>query len=246
MFRCDCQRGDQDARKVLVLFICCVLQFGCQGAYNRSMDPMLTSYSNHQFTAAAAHAAERVQTAAERDALLVRLEHGAVLRAAGDWAGSNKVFMEADRLWEEHQAAAEVDLTDESFATVTKLSMLPYHGRAYDGIMMNLYMAFNSMALGDLDEARIQIDRTYFRQKDAVARNAERIEKAQEAAQSAATDEKQHYDSGAAENDDRFRQQKEEAYRDLEEDARSHSAYANYVNPYAQLVRGIFLMSCGH
>jgi len=236
-------------RRLFILIAASVLAMaglGCQGAYNRAMSPAMEAYTNHDFETAAAHAGERVEKASSRNALLARLEYASALRAAGRWQASNEVLQEADNLWEQRQAEADVDISDESFATVSKLSMLPYRGRAYDGIMMNLYMALNYMAMGELDNARVQIDRAYHRQQDAVARNAARIEKAQEAARDAAADEEEGYDAQQAQQDERFQQQKQDAYAELEQDVQKYAAYSNYVNPYAQFVRGLFLMSCGY
>jgi hypothetical protein len=232
----------------VALFTCvwAVFGVGCQGAYNRAMSPTIEAYVNHDFAVAAQCAAEQVTDLSDRNALLSRLEYASTLRAANAWEASNTALQEADDLWEEGQAQADLDISDESFATITKLSMLPYRGRAYDGIMMNLYMALNYLALGELDSARVQIDRAYFRQQDAVARNAKHIEKAQEAAQQAAADEEAGYDVQRAQEDERFNAQRAEAYADLEQDVQQYAAYANYVNPYAQFLRGLFLMSCGY
>lgn len=61
-------------------------------------------------------------------------------------------------------------------ASFTNLANLPYRGRAYDKIMLNTYKALNHMQLGDLEAARVELNRSLQRQRDAVDENAKRIE----------------------------------------------------------------------
>ena len=72
----------------------------------------------------------------------------------------------------------KVSVSREALATVTNLKNLPYEGFAYDKIMMNTYKALNYLELGDFERARVELNRAYERQKDAIHINSKRIEKA--------------------------------------------------------------------
>ena len=86
--------------------------------------------------------------------------------------------------WEEQ---AKVKVGAELGAAMTNQANLPYRGRAYDKVMMNTYKAVGYLALGDKDKARVELNRSLQRQRDAVAANEKRIASAQEEAELART-----------------------------------------------------------
>ncbi|MBP7483385.1 MAG: hypothetical protein KA788_12680, partial [Lacunisphaera sp.] len=67
--------------------------------------------------------------------------------------------------WEEE---AKVKLGSEFGAAMTNQANLPYRGRAYDKVMMNTYKAVGYLALGEKDKARVELNRSLQRQRDAV------------------------------------------------------------------------------
>jgi hypothetical protein len=119
------------------------------------------------------------QNAKNKDAIIWRLEQGAVLRANGQYNDSNKAFDQAQEKIDQYAQEAKVKLGHEAGALLSNQANLPYEGRAYDGIMLNTYKALNFLALGEIDKARPELIRAYQRQQDAVEDNKKRIEAAQ-------------------------------------------------------------------
>ena len=119
------------------------------------------------------------QNAKNKDAIIWRLEQGAVLRANGQYEDSNKAFDQAQEKIDQYAQEAKVKLGHEAGALLSNQANLPYEGRAYDGIMLNTYKALNFLALGEIDKARPELIRAYQRQQDAVEDNKKRIEAAQ-------------------------------------------------------------------
>ena len=108
------------------------------------------------------------QNAKNKDAIIWRLEQGAVLRGNGQYQDSNKAFDLAQEKIDQYAKEAKVKLGHEAGALLSNQANLDYEGRAYDGIMLNTYKALNFIALGESDKARPELIRAYQRQQDAV------------------------------------------------------------------------------
>jgi hypothetical protein len=148
--------------------------------------------------------------------------------------------------WEEQ---AKVKVGAEIGALVTNQASLPYRGRAYDKVMMNTYKALNYLALGDKDKARVELNRSLQRQRDAVEANEKRIASAQEEAELARRgelkDEKGKsaaYDSNKAMDDSRTGPALQAA---LNESIAPMKPYGDYVNPFAVFLDGLFFTVLG-
>ena len=178
-----------------------------------------------------------------RNAVLWHLELGAALRTAGEYEESNRAFDEADRRISEYEEKARVRVGVAAAAAMTNLNALPYEGYAYDKIMLHTYKALNYLALGDLENARVELNRSFQRQSDAVQENARRIEQAREEAREEASGEEASgngLDVDRSMADERFRSQLDDTYAHL----RALHAYADYVNPFAVYLEALYFM--GH
>jgi len=175
------------------------------------------------------------QNAKNKDAIIWRLEQGAVLRANGQYDASNKAFDQAQEKMDDYAQKAKVRLGQETGALLSNQANLDYEGRAYDGIMLNTYEALNYLALGEPDKARVELIRAYQRQQDAVQDNQKRIEKVQaEAAK--------NKDSAAiqkAQNDPKLQAQIQDTATNLND----LKPYAAYVNPFTVYLDGLFFMT---
>ena len=100
------------------------------------------------------------------DQLLWTLEQGSLLRAAGQYQASDEVFDFADAVIETYDRLPEVSITAEGAATLTNLAALPYRGTGYDRIMVSTYRALNAMKLGDMENARVELNRAQVRQQE--------------------------------------------------------------------------------
>jgi len=177
--------------------------------------------------------------------VIAHLELGNILRGCQDYAASNEAYLVADQAVEEFDGQPEFQISKEGLAALSNLNALPYRGFNYDRIMLSTYRALNYLQLGDLAAARVELRRAYERQRDAVARNAKRIEKMQAAVQEveASPDAAQQtvYDTGKAQQDEKFKASIESQYGDLD----GFAAYADYVNPFGELVQGLYFAAAG-
>ena len=143
--------------------------------------------------------------------------------------------------WEEQ---AKIKVGSEGFAIVTNLANLPYRGRAYDKVMLDTYNALTYLQLGQIDPARVSLNRALQRQRDAVELNQKRIAAAQEEAAQAregkVKDEKGKsaaYDTDKAQSDPKTGPALSAA---LAQSAAPIKAYGDYVNPFAVFLDGLF------
>jgi uncharacterized protein len=175
------------------------------------------------------------KNAGNKDAIIWRLEQGAALRANGQYEDSNKAFDAAQQKMDDYAQKAKVRLGQETGALLSNQAELDYEGRAYDGIMLNTYMALNYLALGESDKARPELIRAYQRQQDAVADNQKRIQKVQDEAA-------KNKDSAAirrAQDDPKLQAQIQNSSTNLN----NLKPYAAYVNPFTVYLDGLFFMT---
>jgi uncharacterized protein len=175
------------------------------------------------------------KNAGNKDAVIWHLEQGAVLRANGQYEDSNKAFDAAQVKIDQYAQEAKVKIGNETGALLSNQAELPYEGRAYDGIMMNTYMALNYLALGEPDKARPELIRAYQRQQDAVQDNQKRIQKVQDQAasnQNSAAIQRAQHNPG-------LQSQIQGASTNLN----NLKPYAAYVNPFTVYLDGLFFMT---
>jgi hypothetical protein len=175
------------------------------------------------------------KNANNKDAIIWRLEQGAVLRANGQYEDSNKAFNAAQDKMDQYAQEAKVKISNETGALLSNQAELPYEGRGYDGIMLNTYEALNYLALGEPDKARPELIHAYQRQQDAVQDNQKRIEKVQDQAA-------KNKDSAAirkAQNNPGLQSQIQNSSTNLNR----LKPYAAYVNPFTVYLDGLFFMT---
>jgi hypothetical protein len=175
------------------------------------------------------------KNAKNKDAIIWRLEQGAVLRGAGKYQDSNVAFDKAQGQIDQYAQKAKVRVGQEAGALMSNQANLDYEGRSYDGIMLNTYKALNYLQLGEPDKARVELIRAYQRQQDAVEENKKRIEKVQ--AEAAKSKDKKTMDK--AEKDPKFKAKMQGAYATLD----TLKAYADYVNPFTVYLDGLYFMA---
>jgi uncharacterized protein len=220
------------------VFITCVAGWfsaGCASYTTQTKNIRRNWYSGNFQTAAKKISAEAEKRRNAKDAVVWRLEQGAVLRAAGQLEESNHVFDMAEEMINAFEQKARIKISGETLASVSNLAALPYEGFAYDKIMMNTYKALNYLKMGNYDTARVELNRAYERQKDAVYINAARIERAQEEGKK----QNLSVDLNRVNNNARFKNQFENTYADLKQ----FKAYADYVNPLTVYLDALFFMT---
>jgi hypothetical protein len=224
-----------------------LLLTGCQ-TYNDQNADVTAAWKGGDYQAAAEKVRSKASGAPERDKLLWLMEEGAILQMAGDPDASIAAFDSAEAIINSYEEQAKVKLGSEAAALLSNQATLPYRGYAYDKIMVNTLKSMNFAQNGDFAAARVEINRAYQRQQDAVAENQREIEKAQAAAQAAKRGEvgdgkrKESYDVDRAKGDPNVRGATDGILSEI--DKRS-LPYANYVNPFAVFWEGIFFSYAG-
>ena len=220
---------------------------GC-ATYLDETHQMRAAWENGAYESAAKEAADiSVQRQGSADELVWKLESGAASRGAGKFKDSEKTLDEAYVMTQKFDAEPEVSVADEGKALLTNLSYLPYRGYNYDRIMMGTYQALNCMQNGKPDDAAVMLKRIQFFQEDSSRKNAERIAKGLQAAKDVSGKKTEEgdtaYNYNAAMKDPAFQNQLKKAYGEVPQTA--NSAKADYLNPFAYWLDGIYFMYCG-
>lgn len=171
------------------------------------------------------------------DRVIAHLEQGTIFRDSKDISASEASYQIADDAIDRIDDQPDVSLSKEVYSTLTNMNNLTYRGFNYDRVMLSVYRALNQMQLGNMPAARVNLIRAYNRQVDAVDRNAQRIEKAQQSANQVAKDKgvqvvKTRDDSG-------FNNSMQQHYADLNQ----YQGYADYVNPFAEWLQGLYFFA---
>jgi len=207
---------------------------GCK-TYDQQIAGVRTAYLAGAYEQAADLAASRLSANRQgRDELLWSLETATLLSCAGRHEESANTFALADELFEQRQQQAKVRVGAEALSLVTNPAKMPYTGRAYDGIMICVYQALEAMRRGDREAARVYINRSYQRQQDAVADHAAKIERERERLKNDA-------DTARTLNDASFGA----ACTGLAPQLEGLEAYADYVNPFAVYLDGLYHWNAG-
>jgi hypothetical protein len=210
-----------------------LLSTGCK-TYEQQ-NKVIDYWHQGNLTNAVAEATKQAdENAKNKDAIIWRLEEGAVLRANGQYEDSNKAFDQAQVKIDDYAQKAKVRVGQEAGALLSNQANLDYEGRSYDGIMLNTYRALNYLALGQPDNARPEIIRAYQRQQDAVEDNKRRIEKTQEAADK----DKEKAKMDKAQADPRFQASLQNSMTNIND----IKVYADYVNPFTVYLDGLYFM----
>jgi hypothetical protein len=221
--------------RVLLAGVAGLLATGCR-TYEQKNKVILYWQEGNLTNAIAEAQVEADKNANNKDAIIWRLEQGAVLRAAGQYADSNDAFDKAEAKIDDYAQKAKVRVGQEAGALLSNQAELDYEGRSYDGIMLDTYKALNYLALGQADKARPEIIRAYQRQQDAVEANKKRIAEVQDEAD-------QNTNSVAikkAQDDPKFQAQMQGTnYANLN----GLKAYVDYVNPFTVYLDGLYFLT---
>ena len=153
-------------------------------------------------------------------------------------------FQQADARVDYWEEQAKIKVGSEALSLVTNQANIPYRGRAYDKVLLNTYQALNYLQIGEPDKARVELNRSLQRQRDAVELNQKRIAAAQDDAAKAAKGEVQDEKGQAASYD--VNQAKADASAGpalsaaLAASTANMKAYGDYVNPFSVFLDGLF------
>ena len=212
-----------------------VLGTGC-ASYDTQVRNVGKAWRDGKTQAVADAFGKQADVCAKKDAVVFHLEAGSAYRATGDFTNSNRHFEDAGMQIDAFEKQAKFKVGLEFLGLMTNQANLPYEGRAYDKIMLATFRAMNYLALGEVDKARPEMNHAYQFQQDAVEDNKRRIEKAQEAKRSDPNREIIE----ASEASPALQSQLTQTA-----DADSFKFYANYVNPFAVYLDGLYFLYAG-
>ena len=97
-----------------------------------------------------------------------------ILHTRGRPEESNAVFDEAERVIRHHEEKAVLSLSKGSAQVGSLLvneKTLPYRGEPFEKVLVNTYKAANYLLLHDYEGARVEIRRSFARQKENERKN---------------------------------------------------------------------------
>jgi hypothetical protein len=219
---------------------------GCGGyKYRQSIDTITQPYHAGIYDVAADKAVKVTAESNERDRLVLLLEEGTALRAAGKLDASNRAFDQADKLFEKYDAKAKTRLDREAIATLASPAFVDYEGYGYDRIMMNVYKALNDLEGRKGGDARVEVTRIADSQAKCEQRYQDKIAQSERALK----DEKQSPDTEArVRKDKKFNQDQTVVLSEFPEVAgetpiENQKHKALYSNPFAEYLQGVYYLS---
>ncbi len=133
---------------------------GCAGNYVARTAGVRQAYEREDYTGALQRLQqlrdEEQKSQKQQDRLLLLMDQGMVLHAAGQWAESIKVLAEADRV------ANELDITsvsEEAATLVTNERERAYRGEDFERLMIPVLQALNYAQLGQDEDALVEVRR---------------------------------------------------------------------------------------
>lgn len=131
-----------------------LLLSGCAGDYVARTRGVRAAYQSEDYSRALDALEATARTAVEKDRLLVLLDKGMVLHASKQWAESNTVLEEAERLSQQLDA---ISVSEEAGALLTNERQRAYRGEDFEKLMISVLQALNYAALGDDEAAMVEV-----------------------------------------------------------------------------------------
>ena len=211
---------------------------GC-ATYNDETRTLRALYGAGEYRAAeTAAAAVKKSADGGTDAIVADLELGKTQFAAGSSDAAAATFEEANALMEKFDDNGGASLAYEASELLANQSRLPYTGYNYDRIMASAYSALSHIERGDRQRAAVALKRLSNYQQDAAAKNAKRI--AENAAKlSQASDARARSDVSAALANPKVSAELAQRYGNFNA---FDAAKADYTNPFAHYLAGIFFL----
>ena len=155
-----------------------LLLSGCAGMADiKEARDFMGPYSQGDYLAAAGTLGGETALDYDEENLLTSLQVGMALRAAGGYEASQIAFdrAESELLWKSDEITSVDALLSAGFTLVTNDLARSYQGSIYDGVLVNTFKAMNAVYLGDMDRARIELNRAEQRQTNAVEQLAVKV-----------------------------------------------------------------------
>ncbi|MEQ8843408.1 MAG: hypothetical protein RIB58_01030 [Phycisphaerales bacterium] len=166
--------------------------------------------------------------------VLAHLEHGSMARMVGNFRESDAALARAEARMFRLDRSPGISATERVSALASTPDRITYEGFFYDRQFAAAYRAINAMALGQVEDARQHFVRADRWQTLAIAQNRQRAQQLQEEQELARR--RGGFDRSLG--DARLEAQLNERYGDLAQ----FEAYADFANPYVDMLRAVYLM----
>lgn len=161
------------------------------------------------------------------------------MRAGGLFGDSNRLLEGSESLIDQYgRDSAALNAAQFAESLLVNDSIAPYEGATYDKIMVNTYKALNFMALADLENARIEVNRAYERQGRAADEFAKKIQKQLDGIR---TQPQSETDLARSTDNEQLRQVIQKNYSNLD----AWAAYPDFVNPFTTYFHGLVKLFVG-
>ncbi|WP_434355328.1 hypothetical protein NF212_10425 [Parasalinivibrio latis] len=226
-------------RSGLVLAI--LVTSGCttilQGNDSKPFEEAMVS---HDYLTAATHAQELADMdpeTGEVDDLFWTLQAGAALRFDGQYKLSTSYFDAAEKVMREEDTENGLEKGAETVGSIAgNDAMLDYEQTYYDGVMANTYKAWNFLADGDMQNARVEFNRAEERQRIAAEYFADKIKEQKKEL------EEEAGESFSLVNSTLKSDLTQSALKNAGFEENQWKAYGGFVNPYTTYSNALFLM----
>lgn len=210
---------------------------GCQRGLRETMASIDTSYAAGQYAQAStiASGAAADSQGDEQDRLVYWMAAGHMAQAAGDLEASRRWFgMAYEQVRPYLDTKAEATVSEAVATTAVNQTVRIYRGTPPERIMLCGLQSVNCLAEGNLDAARLELNRARDFQQDAVARFQQEVAAEQSAAQDSW--KKEGWDPAIAGGTvDQVRAQQGQLA--------NIRGYASFGNPFVSYMRAVFLIA---
>jgi hypothetical protein len=214
---------------------------GCQTNWHQNSHEFLQPYENGNYAQATTVVTKNAKNGVAHDKVLLRLEEGAILRAAGKLPESNAAFDAVDGLVGNYEEWPTVRLSEEAALALTTVRNANYRGNLTDLVFMNSYRALNAMELGQMEAARIALIRAAFVQGDIAAKYRSQLEQKQ--AQLDGQRKGRNYDADRTLKADVGGGMNVQQRVETSSQLAGMQPYADYMGPWADYLQGVFFLA---
>ena len=165
----------------LLGFACLV---GCQADYRKTSAQIVSQERAGQYAEAAATAAAAASASAGESTsrVVYLLEAGRTAQIAGELDSSTRFYATAfDLVIPYLDTKPEARVTEAITTTLVNQTLAEYRGTVVERIMLSTLQAINRLALGQYDDARIELNRARDWQQDAIEKAQKQIAQSEKA-----------------------------------------------------------------
>ncbi|WP_104641245.1 hypothetical protein [Helicobacter bizzozeronii] len=172
----------------------------------------------------------------QRDLPLWELQNGVNAFMMGSYKPSLEMLGKADKVFDTNYKNLEKTLSKVGGATFGNETTKPYEGHMYEWALTNYYKALDYAMLGNMQEARVEFNRTIERQRRLKEFYSKAIQKMQAQMEEGAKKKNASMFAKYSNGTKGFDQDLEKKYSNL----KYMAAYDGFINPWISYVAGLF------